>query len=228
MNLVIPLLNTSINNYFELRYAIRSACKHNRVERCVLVGGKPIWYTGDHVLHVDYDKERKEENIRDKVVAGAKYLKLTTKAPGDYIGTGDVDFLFMNDDHFMLSPYQWAHNKGLLSATLKNRQPNGIYTRLLQNTFDHFGDVPNADTHCPLRMSNHGVERTVFDWPRFGLGFKTTYCQLNNIQTTYHIDHKVGDLSLVPPDAPYFSTTGYYKGAEKLLEMFPEKSIFER
>ena len=224
MNLVIPLLNTSNNNYFNLRYAIRSACKHNRVERCILVGGKPSWYIGDHVPHVDYDKERKEENIRDKVVSGAQYLH-DTSSNLDY--SGFIEFLFMNEDHFMLAPYQGAHNKGLLSDTLKNRQPNGIYTRLLQNTFNYFGDVPNADTHCPMRMSNHGIERTVFEWPRFGLGFKTTYCQVNVIETTYHIDHKVGDLAIVPPDAPYFSTTGYYKGAEKLLQMFPEKSIFE-
>lgn len=213
MVVIIPLRNQSKNNYYELRFALRSICIHNPIERCLLVGGKPEWYTGEHIQHVDYVSEFKEQNIRDKTVTAARIIK--------------GDFLFANDDHFLLTPYTGVHNKGLLSDTLKNRQPNGSYTRLLQNTLSYFGDVENVDTHCPMLMNSEGVERTVFDWPKWGLGFKTTYAQVNKIPSVYHPDQKVADVSQVK-DGLYFSTYEGAKNLTLLLDMFPVKSIFEK
>lgn len=213
MDAIIPLLNHSHNNYFELRFAIRSLCKHNDLQRILLVGGLPIWWKGEHTAHTDYGFSRKELNIRDKVIAGAKVV--------------DGEFLFANDDHFTLAPYPGVHNKGLLSHCLAGRQPNGSYTRLLQNTYDFFGDVPNCDAHCPMMMNSEGVKRTAFDWPIFGYGFKTTYAAMNGGESVFEPDHKVMEVT-GRELGPYFSTYENSAGLENLLKMFPEKSIFEK
>lgn len=208
MNLLIPV--RANREAYTLKFAIRSICQFNDIERCLLVGFKPDWYTGEYLPHPDYTADRKEENIRDKTVAGSKLMG---------------EFLFANDDHFMLSPYMGVHNKGRLSETIKSRQPNGSYTHLLQNTLSMFGDVPNVDTHYPMMMNKAGVEKTVLDWPRWGIGFKTTYAYLNNIHSVYHPDNKVNDIKHAGP--PYFSTSSICQGLEKLSLMFPIKSIFE-
>jgi hypothetical protein len=208
MNLLIPV--RANREAYTLKYAIRSICQHNDIERCLLIGFKPKWYTGEHIQHPDYSSDYKEQNIRDKVVAGAQIMD---------------EFLFANDDHFMMAPYMGVHNKGTLSETLRNRQPNGSYTHLMRSTFEMFGDVPNVDTHYPMEMNKAGVEKTVFEWPRWGIGFKTTYAYLNNIHSVYHPDNKVNDIKHAGP--PYFSTSSICQGLEKLNEMFKEKSIFE-
>lgn len=208
MNLLIPV--RSNREAYTLKFAIRSICQHNDIERCLLIGLKPKWYTGEHLPHKDYTSDYKEQNIRDKVMAGAQIMD---------------EFLFANDDHFMLAPYMGVHNMGTLSETLRNRQPNGSYTHLLQNTLSMFGDVPNVDTHYPMMMNREGVQKTVFDWPRWGIGFKTTYAYLNNIHSVYHPDNKVNDIKHAGP--PYFSTSSICQGLEKLSLMFPIKSIFE-
>lgn len=213
MNLIIPLRNGSPNKYYELRFALRSICQHNLIDRCILVGGKPDWYVGDHIPFPDYDQYRKEENIRDKTNAGAQLI--------------GGDFMYSNDDFFVTAPYPGLHNKGLLSDCLKNRNPAGSYTRLLKNTLTHFGDIPNVDTHAPMVMNTEGVERTMFDWPQWGLAFKTTYAAVNGLDSVYHPDCKVMDVADVVPGY-YFSTYENSKNMEKLLEMWATPSIFEK
>lgn len=210
MNLLIPLLNRPSQ---ELKYAIRSICLHNTIDRCLIVGGKPSWYIGEHLPHPDYHGYHlKEENIRDKTNAGAKTL--------------NGEFLFANDDHFVTAPYPGVHNKGLLSYCLKDRQKNGSYTRMLLNTFHKFGDIPNCDTHCPMIMNTDGVAKTMFEWPLWGIGFKTTYAAMNDIASTFHEDNKLHEIPDMVP-IPYFSTYADCKNLHRLAEIFPDKSIFE-
>ncbi len=210
MILLIPLLNKSENGYQELKYSIRSQCKFNPITKCLLVGGRPDWYTGDHLPHRDYDFTRKEENIKDKTIAGAEALK--------------DNFLYSNDDFFAMAPYPGAHNKGLLSECIKKLHPHGSYTRTLQNTMDRFGDVYNVDTHAPLMMDWRGFIKET--WPGFGYGFKTWYCQLNQVTTTEYIDTKT-DKVPQPHSRLYFSTTHGFRDFQSLENLYPKKSIFE-
>lgn len=207
MNLLIPTRNKKDDT---LKFAIRSICEHNTIDRCLIVGFKPDWYLGEHLNFTDYIVQKKEENIRDKVYAGSKILS---------------EFLFANDDHFVLAPYPGVHNKGLLSETIKGRSSNGSYTICLQNTLKKYGDVENVDTHCPMVMNREGVERTMFEWPVYGYGFKTTYSQENGIESTYYPDNKVKTLNDV--SGPYFSTYHGCADLSKLNELFPNKSKFE-
>lgn len=207
MNLVIPLLNNG--NYEQLRFALRSITKHHSINRCVIVGGKPGWFTGEHIPHKDYGPIYKEHNIRDKVVVGCENIS--------------GDFLFANDDHIILAPITKVYNKGLLSECLSKRQGNGSYTRCLRNTFERYGDVPNVDTHCPVFMTAEGVKRTAIDWPAYGIGFKTCYAQENGIESEYIPDCKTDKL---PQGREWFSMTDGFK-VKELFALFPDKCIFE-
>jgi hypothetical protein len=207
MNLVIPLRNNG--DFNQLRFALRSITAHHNITNCIIIGGKPTWYTGKHINHNEYTPDFKEANIRDKVLAAAS------------IFTGE--FLFANDDHILLSPIDRIWNKGLLSECLNKRIGNGSYTRCLRNTFEHYGDVFNVDTHCPMMMNTDEVKRTNFEWPRFGIGFKTCYVQENKLQSEYMEDCKT---SIIPTGRQWFSLTDNFP-IKQLVELFPEKSIFE-
>lgn len=182
------------------------------IDRCILVGGKPKWYTGDHIPFKDYPPDRKEENIRDKVMAGAEVV--------------NGEFLFANDDHMILAPLRSTWNMGLLSTKLATRIGNGSYTRLLRNTLNHYGDVPNVDCHCPMIMNTEGVRRTLFEWPRFGIGFKTCYAQENGVNSEYCEDMKLTrptDLT----GREWFSVSDAY-GVRGLEKLYPRPCKFEK
>lgn len=205
MNLVIPLLNNG--NYDQLRFALRSITKHHSIDRCVIVGGNPNWFTGEHIPHKDYGPIFKEHNIRDKVIASGV----------------EGEFLFANDDHILLAPINRAWNKGLLSECLSKRIGNGSYTRCLRNTFDKYGDVPNVDTHCPMFMTSEGVSRTAFEWPAYGIGFKTCYTQENGIESEFMADCKTDKL---PQGRLWFSMTDGFN-VKELFDLLPDKCKFE-
>lgn len=205
MTLAIPLSNNG--RYNQLRYSLRSITKHHpEITECVLIGGKPDWYNGNHVIHKDYGPDHKEKNIRDKIslVSGS--------------------FLFANDDHILLEPIKTTWNKGMLQDNLSARNGNGSYTRLLKNTFEKYGNVPNVDTHCPMWMDSVGVQKTLFDWPRFGVGFKTCYAQENNIESEFMEDCKTDRIP--PADRQWFSLTDNFP-EQYLAQLFPNKCKFE-
>ena len=207
MNLVIPLKND--NNYEQLRYAMRSITTHHEIHKCFIVGGRPDWYTGNHIIHKDYSARFKEHNIRDKVLTACLHF------PGE--------FLFANDDHILLQPINEVYNKGLLSDCLRSRAGHGSYTRCLRNTMERYGDVDNVDTHCPMVMDAELVSNTGFDWPDFGIGFKTCYAQENGISSVYMDDCKTDKI---PQGREWFSMTDIFP-VRKLAELFPIKSKFE-
>ena len=205
MKIVIPIRNTG--TYEKLRYALRSMLLVYPDATVLLVGGKPAWFHGEHLPHPDYHLHRKEENIRDKVIAGAP----------------DGDFLFANDDHILHAPITTTYDKGLLSDTMATRNKNGTYYRLLHNTLQRYGDVPNVDTHSPMWMTGEGVRRTSFPWPQFGIGFKTCYAQENGIASVTMPDCKVDH---VPVGRDWWSMTGGFD-VRLIKDIFPNKSKFE-
>lgn len=225
MILVIPLLNN--NNYEQLRFALRSITTHHDVTRCILVGGKPKWYTGEHIPHKDYGPIYKEHNIRDKVLNAADYIASETVEVGtqNSVAIDDTDFLFANDDHILLAPITKVYDKGSLLSCLSKRVGNGSYTRCLRNTYQRYGDVPDVDTHCPMMMNTELVKRTNFEWPPYGIGFKTCYAQENNIASETYPDCKTDHL---PKDRRlWFSMTDNFP-VKELFALFPKPSIFEQ
>lgn len=217
---IIPLKNN--NQYDQLRFALRSITKHHpEITECILVGGKPPWYTGKHIPFKDYGPVFKEANIRDKVLVGSQLIGNQQGQVG--ADTGSTPFLFANDDHILMAPISSTWNKGLLSHCLSKRIGNGSYTRCLRNTFEHYGDVDNVDIHCPMWMTGEGVKKTNFEWPEFGIGFKTCYAVENGVASEYMEDCKT---AVVPVNREWFSLTDNFP-LQNLTQYFPERSIFE-
>jgi hypothetical protein len=83
----------------EIRYSIRSILKHCQdLERVIIIGEDPGFYHyNDKLIHIPTaDTAHKEANIWKKVLKAA--------------GTPEISdpFLFINDDHFMLKPFNAA------------------------------------------------------------------------------------------------------------------------
>jgi hypothetical protein len=83
----------------EIRYSIRSVLKHCQdLERVIIIGEDPGFYQyNDKLIHIQAaDTAHKEANIWKKVLKAA--------------GTPEISdpFLFINDDHFMLKPFNAA------------------------------------------------------------------------------------------------------------------------
>ena len=209
MTCIIPLLNShNPADHEELRYALRSLTLQG-VTRCILVGGRPKWYTGDHIPHADYNPKFKEQNIRDKVLLGASYI--------------DGEFLYTQDDVYMMAPYAGVHNKGLLSQTLQGRNAHSSYYKSIANTIEAYGDVLDTDTHGPVIMDSKAVSVCYSEWKDFGQLFKTTYCHLNQVSSAYYPDAKID----TPPEPGrlYFSTRMFKPW---LRDYFPLASPFEK
>lgn len=219
MDCVIPLLNSSHNNYYELRYALRSFERWLNPDRVFLVGGKPNWYCGDHIQYKDFHPVSKESNIYQKLLA---YLSQEDRG----------DFYFCNDDHFLMATYMGLLYKGYLKGTHDGKPYNGSYSRTLRNTMQMVGeDALDFDIHYPILLP------AGFDWKisddfmtmPFGVAVKTSFVYANGWQNDGILsdDHK---LLHIPDDIiryPYFSTHDRCDNLSRLEDIFPDKSKWE-
>lgn len=204
MTLLIPLLNRSPNNFLELRYALRTMERNLPADRLILVGGLPSWCKPDiHISHPDAQtKSRKEENIRDKVLAGMP----------------DGEFIFANDDHFILQHYYIFPN-----YYSKEFGGTGGYLITIKNTDRSL----NYDVHCPIIMdADRFTTMCTGDWPEWGYCLKTLYTYgLPGLETA---DHKIREWQ---PGLPWFSTyDGCFAGVimRNMQKLFPEPSKWEK
>ena len=217
MDVIIPLLNSSRDNYLELRYAIRSFQRWLNPDRVIIVGGKPSWFKGVHLQHEDYIAVFKERNIFDKLKLGAQHT------------TGD--FYFCNDDHFLMAPYQGLHHKGYMYETKATKPLSGSYWQTLNNTQAALvgKSTLDYDTHYPILMNKDVLNSIDADWKvQYGYGVKTLYAYHQKERGEKHPDHKYNHI---PSEihSPYFSTSDICDNKAVMLpRLFPIKSNFEK
>jgi hypothetical protein len=215
MVVIIPLLNGSRNNYFDLKHALRSFDKWLNPDRIILVGGKPDWFKGEHIPHPDYFPVHKEKNIFDKLKAGADVV--------------NGEFMFCNDDHFLLAPYQGLLHKGRMDYNVTTYSDHGSYRKTLENTMTYFNrDIEDYGIHYPMLMTTEGVNKIQADWRvQYGYEVKTMYCYTNHEYGKFHPDLK---LNHIPKEINrlFFSTSDICDNSHKVLPLlFPDKSKFE-
>jgi hypothetical protein len=109
----------------ELRYSIRSVVKNLPHSRIWLVGGKPSWYTGDHINVPQ--KKSKFKNARANMNAIVANKEISD------------DFILMNDDFFILKPikrpaYYYAGTLQQKIEYFESEHPRSKYTQLLRKT----------------------------------------------------------------------------------------------
>jgi hypothetical protein len=110
----------------ELRYSIRSAVKNLKHDNLWVVGGKPDWYTGNHISVPQ--RGQKFDNARANM--------------REIVASPEIsdNFILMNDDFFIMSRVEkiTVYHGGLLSARIRNLQIKyrfSVYISLLQKTY---------------------------------------------------------------------------------------------
>lgn len=233
MDIVLPLGKGSINNNLELRFCLRSIEKYVAdVENVFIIGERPDFLRNTvHVSAIDMQgHEYKERNIFSKIMLACNDPRVSD------------DFLFFNDDHFLLRPWlaDTFHHRETLKEMQFNRIVKDAYYKAICNTVAFIGgDAFNFDVHCPIVYNKERFKRTVgrADWYKKG-GFliKSVYCAMNGIVGSLVQDLKISkpfsprEIRLMLRDRPYFSCSDH--GLNKPLrdylhELFPNPSRYE-
>lgn len=226
MNIVIPYKD-EVHKGLELRYALRSIEKNLKwFKSVVLIGDKPDWYKGEHIPAKDYTG-RKEFSIYSKILTACEQTEITE------------NFLFFNDDHYLLKPLtiseiKYWHN-GLLIHELE-RRIGGRYRLVIQNTFELLGNgyPNNYDIHTPI-IYNKSKFKELFQGLQKEVCIKSVYANQAEVQSEYMDDFKMdGDfwedqIREKIKDKLFLSTgTCLCTSMVKVLgELFPNKSNFE-
>lgn len=209
MDIIFPLGVSSKWNDNELRYSLRSIEKY-------ITGYSNIWIIGQlpsflkNVNHIPFEdmSQNKEANICRKVLRACQESSISD------------DFLFFNDDHFILQsfvadqlPYYY---KGDL-ISLANSPRRGIYYRAIRRTVRELQrrgfDTKHFDTHTPIIYNKQKFTQVIsqYDWDiRVGLTVKSIYCNSLGIQGTKEPDCKINGLMI----------------AEDIFELIKNRKVF--
>lgn len=237
VDIVIPLGVGSKNDNLELRMCLRGVEKHLvNVRNVLIIGERPDWIKS--VIWKSRKDERssryKERNI---------YCKIKLACINEEVSD---NFLFMNDDHFLLENFNAVtfpyHYKCKLSDTMQKNM--GHYRKTMNHTRKHLLskgiEELDFDTHCPIIYNKELFLRTFeeIDWSReYGYGIKSLYSGLNGIKGQQYSDCKIQkkmskeEILTTIKDRQYFSIGdgGFNEEMkEVLLELYPQKSKYEK
>lgn len=230
IDVVYPLGTGSIYKDFELRMSLRSVEKHlSGIHNVYIVGEKPAWLTG--IIHIEaYDQSQVTDlNIMRKVAIACNAPEVSD------------DFLFMNDDHYILQDVEAAKFPYLWSKTMEEYiayRAGDTYRQRVRNSYNHLKrlGLPTKffDTHYPIVYDKVSFLHNVvdrLDWKNGhtsnGFVLKSVYANSLRIEGRQEPDHKG---SIEPPSgAIAFSTTPHIKSHVQrfLIEHFPIKSKYE-
>lgn len=237
-SIVIPLGKGSYWGNNELKYCLRAVEKYlSGYGDIFIVGELPAWITNvTHISAKDFssDLNFKERNIYEKIVVACGYHEVTD------------DFLFANDDHILLSPFDvntfpYFKKEDLYEYAKRNRE-NETYYRTLANTITYLvprGIPPNNfDTHVPIIYNKEKFKKLEqLNWNEVGgYAIKSMYCNLNGIEGVYNEDVKCGSMGQTKEwieerlkDKLYFSLTHFVNTDMRnhLQELFPNPSKYE-
>lgn len=237
IDVIVPLGIGSKNADLELRYCLRGIEKHlSNVRNIYIIGERPKWIT--NIIWKSAKDERssrvKERNIFRKISLACKLPEVSE------------NFLFINDDHFILSDFDAEtfpyHYKCNLSETkLKN---TGNYRRTINHTRRHLINQGieelDFDTHCPI-LYNKNLFLKAFEgvnWNLdYGYGIKSMYCGINGITGEHVPDCKIQTKQSYDKIKSTISGRGYFSIGDGgfthdmkmiLEELYPNPSIYEK
>lgn len=206
----------------ELKYCLRSIELFIKEPEVVIIGDKPEWVK--NVTHIPFkdnqDLKYKERNIFQKLLLMQD------------------DFIYFNDDHFLLKPFDYRYRfSGKLSERINAYKPTNDFRITVQNTFDVFGDIPNYYRHEPVIIERDLLEKLQLDWNKeWGYCIKSIYCHLNNIEGDDFPDLKIREplssqkINKLFEGKPCFSTEEFamsHSMIHVLDNLYPLKSQFE-
>lgn len=251
IDILIPLMhNGSKYNNLELRYCLRSIEKHLKdYGNIFIVGEKPEWI--QNVIHIPHPDNinnwQRAWNIYRKITAGINWVDESLGgADWSPIKKLSDNFLFMNDDHYLLTDYvagefPYYHRGEINLNSFINNQPQYkqyINTTRISNRLYCY----DFDVHCPVVYNQHIFKKVFEDlkWPEYGYAIKTVYCN-NMIDTTNWVPCE--DLKFIEritqKESIYHALEGRQwfsigdralkdgKMQEVLQELYPEPSKYE-
>lgn len=197
MDVVVPYKESG---YDELRYALRSLEMYfNDVGNVFIVGDLPAWVNPRQVIHVKLGDEpgihNKERNIMRKVLHVCSNPTLSE------------EFLFMNDDHFLLQPLDYPpyYYESNLKYKLDTRASHDHYYHSLLSTFTALkrNRKPTRyfDIHTPIVYNKYDFidVMTFYNWDiAYGYVIKSLYCNTLKIPGEYMKDLKINSRLKCP------------------------------
>ncbi len=228
MDIVIALGTGSRWQDNELRYALRSIETYlDGYGDVLIIGEKPKWI--QNIKHYDVpDKPgRKNFSIFQKILTGCEWVN------------GD-DFLFWNDDHFLLKPFHVKQFKYWYDGDCFewSHKATGLYKQAITNT----NNLPGknnyyTDIHVPIVYNKHLFANLLkLDW-RQEYVIKSAYSKQIDGPFELMADFKVNKWFSVNEwkgklqNKLFFSIGSYAVNNDfKVLmhELYPNKSKYER
>lgn len=176
IDILIPLGTGSTHDNFELRMCLRSIQKHlTGVGRVIIVGEKPVWIK--NIIYIPCRDNpglpEKDRNIYRKIIEGCKSIA--------------DNFLFLNDDHFLLTGYHAGEFPDYHSGVIDPfRHSDPSAKKQIENTVKLLGaDSLYYDIHCPIIYNKEKFIKTFenLPWPSYGYCLKSVY---GNNNFTYY------------------------------------------
>lgn len=234
-SIIIPLGSGSRNNDLELRYCLRSIEKYlSGYGDIFIIGERPDWL--QNVIHIPLDEGfapqsyEKERNIFNKIMAVCKDERVTD------------DFLFMNDDHYLLKEYEAGKFPYYYHGRLSEKRTVTDYKKTVKNTSEFIGDVAYFDIHCPILYNKRKFGWLSFpDWNKhFGYCIKTLYLAYNSLSqfnTEEYADLKISEPLTSSQIREQLTGRAWFSIGDKafngeivdvLQDLYPLKSKYER
>lgn len=227
MDIVYPLCPSPRYNDIELRMSLRSIEKYLlKFDKVFIVGHLPNWCQNVEHLPAKDTHTVPDRNVHDKILVACNHPEVSD------------DFLFFNDDHYLLSffeatgfPYFYYNS---LESYVRNRS-NDQYGRRVRNSLNFLKEknlpVKFFDIHTPIIYNKKKyIEIMTMPWDKVHDGFvlKSIYANSTNQSGTEYKDQKtnkppVGKISILS-SYPHMK----HSLLRFLMEQYPEQSKFEK
>jgi len=208
----------------EIRYSLRSLTQYLwNMGNVWIIGEKPDSMI--HLEHIPYKEgDRAAHNIKGKLELACRNSDISD------------NFLFVNDDHFLLSDYNAEmfpyYYNGEISDVIHGRA-SSYYGKICINAQNELKKKGKStkyfDVHYPMLINKDKFLKTVSvaDWSGFGNLIKSLYANSCDIEGVRITDCKSHNRPL--ESWKCFSTMPNLSDGVKdyLLRKFPEKTIFE-
>ena len=222
VTVVYALGNGSHYRNAELRFSLRSIEKYlSNVANVVIVGNNPEGFKNfDHIPAKDPNMVP-DTNIFNKLLLACESDKVTE------------DFLFVNDDHFLLDHFNAADFPyfycGTLDYYVKSSRIRGLYYRRVESVARKYPDGKFFDVHTPILYNKKKflALKDLYDYEK-GMVIKSLYCNQYGVTDTEEItDFK----RLEPPNRPTKMLSTFPRVKASLFrfieEQFPLASKYE-
>lgn len=236
MDILYPTKDRLAANGRELRWSLRSLCKHYPDHgQVILAGSKPDWCTGVRWVYATDDTPHHFINQCSKMLKALPFIKKPFFAMSD-----DVMFLSEPDER-----WRWCNTlKEHVDSLSENRAESDWYLTASRALLGGGWSMPNKllnySTHTPFRMTSPFAEEVFKTSIKSPTGYEPMTMYGNLFSGTNHSykgrDVKVKTLnqldgSLILKDR-YLSSGGAVEKDPRyqafLLELFPEPCKYEK